>query len=57
MATERQLEAPRGQKLLHYLGDELDDFHEDVQGHIPWHHTTGPFGEKCCDDGYKTAER
>lgn len=42
---------------LCYLGDELNDFHEDVERHVPGYHAAGPFGEKCGDDGDESAER
>lgn len=45
------------QQCARYLGDELDNFHEDVQRHIPGHHAAGPFGEKRGGDGYESAGR
>lgn len=42
---------------MRYLGDELDNLHEDVQRHIPGHHAAGPFGEKRGGDGYESAGR
>lgn len=45
------------QKSERYLGDELDNLHEDVQRHIPGHHAAGPFGEKRGGDGYESAGR
>lgn len=36
-----------------HLGDKLDDFDKDIEGHVSGDHAAGAFGEKCCYDGVK----